>query len=100
MQDFVRSLTLIPVPPAERAIAIKGAGIFFDRGWPSNHFTVDMAVRAGKGLVPPLYDGIGSEERYFQTTQSPADHRVAETAPTSPAELKAPSGRGNPLVIR
>jgi hypothetical protein len=48
-----------------------GAELCFDRGWPINHFTVGMVARAGNGLVPPVYEGLGSEERYYQTTKPP-----------------------------
>jgi hypothetical protein len=64
-------LEITAVPPAERCQIMKGAELFFDRGWPNNHFTVDMARRAATGLVPPIYEGIGSEGRYFQTMNTP-----------------------------
>jgi hypothetical protein len=56
------------VPLADRAQVMMGAELFFDRGWPSNHFTVGMASQAGLGLIPPVYEGLGSEGRYFLTT--------------------------------
>jgi hypothetical protein len=59
-------LEFAKIPLAERPQVMRGADLFFSRGWPNNHFTVDMAARAGRGLVPPVYEGIGSEERYFQ----------------------------------
>jgi hypothetical protein len=65
-QAYELMLELTYVPIAERHNVMAGAAVFFDRGWPSNHFTVDMAARAGMGLVPPVYDGIGTEGRYFQ----------------------------------
>jgi hypothetical protein len=76
-QAYERMLELTYVPLAERHNVMAGAAVFFDRGWPSNHFTVDMAARAGRGLVPPIYDGIGTEGRYFQTIKDPS--QVAES---------------------
>ena len=64
-------LALTSLPVAERHNVMKGASVFFDRGWPSNHFTVGMAARAGMGLVPPIYNGLGSEELYFQSEGRP-----------------------------
>ena len=64
---------LTHTPIAERHNVIKGASVFFDRGWPSNHFTVGMAARAGMGLVPPVYSGIGSEELYFHSEKDPSE---------------------------
>jgi hypothetical protein len=69
MQDFAQMLEVIQIPIAERPLVMMGVRMFFDRGWPKDHFTVGMAARAGSGHVPPIYDGIGSEERYFQTTK-------------------------------
>jgi hypothetical protein len=69
--DYETSLELAQIPIAARTQAMKGAALFFDRGWPSNHFTVGMASRAGMGLIPPVYDGPGSEERYFESTMQP-----------------------------
>jgi len=58
-------LELTAVPMEERCQIMKGAELFFARGWPNNHFTLGMASRAGLGLVPPVYEGIGSEGVYF-----------------------------------
>jgi len=57
-------LQVMNVPVEERPQVMRGADLFFDRGWPSNHFTVGMAARAGAGLVPPVYEGFGSEAKY------------------------------------
>jgi hypothetical protein len=84
MQDFAQMLEVIQIPIAERPLVMMGVSMFFDRGWPKDHFTVGMAARAGSGHVPPVYDGIGSEERYFQTTK-PSTHQI----PPEPAHMKA-----------
>jgi len=65
-REYERMLELTFVPPAERQNVMSGAAVFFDRGWPINHFTVEMAARVGMGQIPPAYNGIGSEGRYFQ----------------------------------
>lgn len=63
-EAFARMLELLKVPAAERPQVMRGANLFFDRGWPSSCFTVGMAARAGAGLVPPVYGGFGSEAKY------------------------------------
>jgi hypothetical protein len=63
-EAFARMLELMKVPVAERPQVMRGVVLFFDRGWPSNRFTVGMAARAGAGLLPPLYEGFGSEAKY------------------------------------
>ena len=63
-EAFARMLETMNVPAAERPQVMRGVDLFFDRGWPSNHFTVGMAARAGAGLVPPVYGGFGSEAKY------------------------------------
>jgi hypothetical protein len=65
-------LELASVPLADRHRIMRGRGVFLDRGWPNNHFTIDMAARAGTGLIPPVYEGPGSEGRYFQTLKTQA----------------------------
>jgi hypothetical protein len=57
-------LDLMNIPQAERPQIMKGVDLFFDHGWPSNHFTVAMAARAGAGLTPFRYEGFVSESRY------------------------------------
>jgi hypothetical protein len=74
-RDYELMLELAAVPLAERAQVMVGANLFFDRGWPNHHFTLGMAVRAGNGLVPPIYEGLGSEGMYFQTTKTPKPTR-------------------------
>ena len=66
-------LDVAAIPLAERAQIMLGAEQFFAHGWPINHFTVGMAARAGMGLVPPIYEGLGSEGRYFQAMRPRAD---------------------------
>jgi hypothetical protein len=66
-------LDVAAVPLAERAHIMLGAEQFFAHGWPINHFTVGMAARAGMGLVPPIYQGLGSEGRYFQAMRPRVD---------------------------
>ena len=66
-------LEVASVPLAERAQIMIGAEIFFDRGWPINHFTVGMAARAGAGIIPPVYTGLGSEECYFNSLRIRTD---------------------------
>jgi hypothetical protein len=63
-EGFARILETMNIPAAERPQTMRGVDVFFDRGWPSNHFTVGMAARAGAGLVPPVYEGFGSEAKY------------------------------------
>jgi hypothetical protein len=63
-EAFARMLETMNVPAAERPQVMRGVDLFFDRGWPSTHFTVGMAARAGAGLVPPVYEGFGSETKY------------------------------------
>ncbi len=53
-EAFARMLEMLKVAAGERPQIMKGVAMFFDRGWPSNHFTVGMAARAGAGLIPPL----------------------------------------------
>jgi hypothetical protein len=63
-EAFARMLETMGVPAAERPQIMRGVALFFDRGWPSNHFTVGMAARAGAGLVPPVYEGFASQAEY------------------------------------
>ena len=69
LQGYERMLELNEIPLADRNQIVRGAELFLERGWPNHHFTLGMASRAGLGLVPPIYDGPGSEERYFQALQ-------------------------------
>lgn len=63
-EAFARMLELMKVPLTDRPQVMRGVDLFFDRGWPSNHFTAGMAARAGAGLLPPLYEGPHSEAKY------------------------------------
>jgi hypothetical protein len=63
-EAFSQMLELMKVPQAERPQVMKGVALFFDHGWPSNHFTVGMAARAGAGVEPFPYEGFGSEAKY------------------------------------
>jgi hypothetical protein len=63
-EAFARMLEIMDIPVGERPQVMRGVDLFFDRGWPSNHFTVSMAARAGAGLVPPVYEGLGSDAKY------------------------------------
>jgi len=83
-QAYELMLEVAAVPLAERAVIMIGAEEFFDRGWPINHFTVGMAARAGKGLVPPIYEGLGSEGRYFETMRPRADAVESSCQITTP----------------
>ena len=74
-------LALTQFPRAERAHAMRGADIYFNLGWPNDHFTVGMAARAGMGITPPTYEGIGSEGSYFQRMKIPTGQNLAEPAP-------------------
>jgi len=65
-------LELTSIPLGKRRQIMRGAEVFFKRGWPNGHFTIDMASRAGMGLLPPAYEGLGSEGRYFYTLRAPA----------------------------
>jgi hypothetical protein len=76
-QAYELLLEVASVPLAERAQIMIGAELFFDQGWPINHFTVGMAARAGGGIIPPVYKGLGSEERYFHALRirpNPAEY--------------------------
>lgn len=70
MHAYEWMLELTSIPLSERHHIMRGAELLIERGWPSNHFTVGMAIRAGAGEIPPLYQGLGSEERYFQALKS------------------------------
>jgi hypothetical protein len=70
LQTYECMLKITAVPLAERGQILRGAELFFTRGWPNNHFTIAMAVRAARGLVPPAYEGLGSEGRYFQVSKA------------------------------
>jgi hypothetical protein len=74
-EAFARMLEMLNVPVAERPQVMRGVDLFFDRGWPSNHFTVGMATRAGAGLIPPVYEGFGSEARYKALMDSDEAHK-------------------------
>jgi hypothetical protein len=63
-EAFALMLGTMNVPAADRPQVMRGVDLFFDRGWPSNHFTVGMAARAGAGLIPPVYEGFGSAAKY------------------------------------
>jgi hypothetical protein len=89
-------LELTEFPIAERSQAIRGAELFFDRGWPNNHFTVAMAARAGMGLVPPVYEGIGSEGRYFENIKD-LTGSAGSTRQLSAPDV-APNGAGERAV--
>src|SRR5450432_1904815 len=87
LQTYECMLKITAVPLAERGQVLKGAELFLTRGWPNNHFTVGMAIRAAKGLVPPAYEGLGSEGRYFQTskTRTRRSRRIALHVKVAPA---------------
>jgi hypothetical protein len=87
-QTYAWMLALAQTPIAERHNVIKGASVFFDRGWPSNHFTVGMAARAGMGLVPPIYNGIGSEGLYFYSEKDASEGSLVSADETE-AEARA-----------
>jgi len=67
-REYQLLLDAAEVPLAERDQIMIGAERFFERGWPIHHFTIAMAARAGMGQVPPIYEGLGSEGRYFETS--------------------------------
>jgi hypothetical protein len=69
-EAFARMLEMMNIPAVERPQVMHGVELFFDRGWPSNHVTVGMAARAGAGLIPPIYEGIGSEAKYKRLMES------------------------------
>jgi hypothetical protein len=77
-------LDVAAVPLAERAQIMTGAEQFFEHGWPINHFTVGMAASAGMGLVPPIYEGLGSEGRYFQAMKPQVDAVRSNCQPNAP----------------
>ena len=81
-------LEVAAVPRAERARIMVGAEQFFDHGWPINHFTVGMAARAGMGLVPPIYEGLGSEGHYFEAMKSRPDAAECSCQFTAPDSVE------------
>jgi len=82
-------LEVAAVPRAERARIMVGAEQFFVHGWPINHFTVGMAARAGMGLIPPVYEGLGSEGRYFEAMR-PGPDAVESICQVPPLDGVAP----------
>jgi len=70
-REYELLLEAAGIPVGERAQIMIGAELFFERGWPIHHFTIDMAARAGMGQVPPIYEGLGTEGRYFGTLTTP-----------------------------
>jgi hypothetical protein len=78
-REYELLLEAAEVPLRERAQIMIGAERFFERGWPIHHFTIGMAARAGMGQVPPVYEGLGSEGRYFGTPMAPTPE-VAESS--------------------
>src|SRR5882724_4580635 len=72
-EAFARMLELMKVPVGERPQVMRGVDLFFDRGWPSNRFTVGMAARAGAGLVPPLYEAARPSTRLLWTRKMRKD---------------------------
>jgi hypothetical protein len=97
IREYEILVELAAVPLPQRHQAMMGAELFFNRGWPNNHFTVGMAARAGIGLVPPVYEGLGSEERYFQSSKPSSDIPESACQLTAP-ELIAPSYHGGALT--
>jgi hypothetical protein len=69
-KDFAGKLEEMNIPPAERPQLMQGAGLFFDRGWPSNYVSVGWAARAVAGLIPPVYGGIDSANEYTALVES------------------------------
>ncbi len=69
-EAFAQILEMVNVPVADRPQIMRGADLFFDRGWPSNHFTAGMAARAGAGLIPPVYEGFSSQAKYIALMDS------------------------------
>jgi len=85
---FAALLEYAQIPLSERPQVMRGAALFLSRGWPNNHFTVSMAARAGGGLIPPVYEGIGSEGRYFQFKKTTVHNPKTTFRPAlSPTEL-------------
>ena len=70
-REYELLLEAAGIPVGERAQIMIGAELFFERGWPIHHFTIDMAARAAMGQVPPIYEGLGTEGRYFGTPITP-----------------------------
>jgi hypothetical protein len=69
-EAFVKMCDLVSVPHSERPQIMQGVDIFFDRGWPSNYFTVGMARSAGAGLIPDVYEGLHSKSEYLARMES------------------------------
>jgi hypothetical protein len=53
-EAFARMLEMMNIPAAERPQVMQGVDLFFDRGWPSNHFTVGYG-RPGRGRPRSSY---------------------------------------------
>jgi len=93
-------LEVAAIPFAERAQIMIGAERFFDQGWPINHFTVGMAAAAGMGTIPPIYEGLGSEGRYFQATRIRTDDAESACHITMPTAGNRENAVTDPLWDR
>jgi hypothetical protein len=69
-EAFAKMLETLVVPKEDRPEVMKGVALSFEYGWPSNHFTVGMAARAGAGLAPFQYEGPSSEAKYKKMMES------------------------------
>lgn len=64
LNDFAQLCETVGLSPVEKAEAIKGAQIFFEKGWPTTFVSTGWALRANRGLPPPEYKGINSIADY------------------------------------
>ena len=103
-EAFAKILEMMNVPVADRPQMMRGVDLFFDRGWPSNHFTVGMAAQAGAGLIPPVYEGIGSEAKYKALMDSEGPKNRAKTIQHFDVGLShpfaSPASAGRKIVAR
>ena len=55
LKGFDKICDSLSCTPAEKESAHHGAQLFFEKDWPSNCFTVPMAISASRGQMPKRY---------------------------------------------
>jgi len=64
LKGFDKLCDSLRCTPAEKTAAHSGAQLFFEKGWPSNCFTVPMAISAFQGQIPKRYMRARSRTQY------------------------------------
>lgn len=72
LKGFDKVCDSLSCTPAEKESARYGAQLFFEKGWPSNCFTVPMAISASRGQVPRPYLRARSRTNYEHRMRSAA----------------------------